>query len=73
MSSTLAGLWHTLAGLAKVATYQQARAIPCDGEPHTETLAGLATLAGPLLQTRVPTRDNINKVIVLLLLLLLYP
>jgi len=69
MRGTLAGLWHTLAGLAKVATYSQTHAIPYDGEPRAGTLAGLATLARSLLQTRVHARDNINKYIVLLLLI----
>jgi hypothetical protein len=70
MRGTLAGLSHTLAGLAKGTTYPQTRAITCDGDPRAGTLAGLATLAGSLLQTRGHARDNRNTYIVLLLLLL---
>jgi len=71
MRGTLAELSRTFAGRAKGAICPQARAIPCNDDHRACTLAGLATLAGSLFQTRMHTRDNINKYIVLLLLLLL--
>jgi hypothetical protein len=69
MNGTLAALSQRLARLAKEALHANPRAITSDDGSFWITLAGLATLAGSLLQTRVPTRDNINKLIVLLLLL----
>lgn len=73
MRATLAELSHTLADLAKEVLYAQTLAIACDDDHREATLATLATLAGSLIQTRMHARDNINKFIVLLLLLLLLP
>ena len=52
MRGTLAALWHTLAGLAKVVAYAQTCAIPCDDAPSEGHFSRFSNFS------RVPVPDT---------------